>query len=49
MGEIAADDTLIGHGIVGLADARHHEELNIEDRERRKNHEVGRLLPFFAA
>ena len=49
MGEIAADDTLIGDRIIRLADARHHEEVNVENGERGQDDEVGRLLPFLAA
>ena len=35
--------------IVGLADARQQQELNVEDRKGGEDHEVGRLLPFLAA
>ena len=49
MGEVAADHTLIGDRIVGLADARLQQELNVEDGVSGQDDEVGRLLPFLAA
>ena len=48
MSEVTTDDTLIGDRIVGLADARLQEELNVEDGERGQDDEFGRLLPFLA-
>ncbi len=45
VGEVAADHPLIGDAIVGLADSRHHEEVNVEDGVSRQDHEVSRLLP----
>ena len=40
---------LIGDRIVGLADARHQQELNVEDGEGGEDDEVSRLLPLLAA
>ena len=39
----------IGDGVVGLADLRQQQELHVEHRIGRENHELRRLLPFFAA
>ena len=47
--EVAADHARVRHRIVRLADARHQEEVNVEDGEGGEDHEVGRLLPFLAA
>jgi hypothetical protein len=48
MGEIAADLSLAGLRVVGRADARQQQELDVEKLERAQQHDVGRLFPFFA-
>ena len=48
MGEIAADLALAGLRIVGRADARQQQKLDVEKLERAQQHEIGRLLPFVA-
>ena len=49
VGEIAADHPLVGDRIVGLANARLQQELNVEDGVSSKDDEVRRLFPFLAA
>ena len=44
--EVAADHARVGDGVVGLTDLRVQQQLHIEHRKCREDHEVGRLLPF---
>ena len=48
MGEIAADLTLAGVWIVGRADARQQQKLDVEKLKRTQQYDIGRLFPFFA-
>jgi len=43
--EVAADYSLIGDGIVGLADARQQQELNVEDAEGREDDVSTKVTP----
>ena len=47
--EVAADHALVGDRVVRLADARQQQQLHVEERKARQDHEIGRLLPFLAA
>ena len=48
MREVAPDLALAGLRIVRRADARQQKQLHVEQRERAKEHKIGRLLEFFA-
>ena len=48
MGVVAADDPGIGDRVIGFADFRQQQQLHVEEREGRQDHEIGALLPFLA-
>jgi hypothetical protein len=46
---IAADHAAVGHRIIGLADLRQQQKLDVEHRVGRQDHQVGRLFELLAA